>query len=275
MTVTDQIKILDNKIKSNQAQYDLGRQATRIYALSSKNVLDKYENLTGEDLGYKPNVFKRAKFEYSPLGMLLSKAFKKDEAKSVAKNKSDFNQDSNYTFYRFYKGYDEFEEISLDSKCNRIKEFNKILISFKAVETKKTETQLKKERIMKNVDELCKKYYNAYESDYGTDDKLNETKKKILDYKQFKLGDKTDEELKLDEETKDLKLTALPKWLSSKNDFNEAAKLINDNRSRTNKVKPGSGNKKVFNELNRLINDISNNKVKKESTTKRMKKKYI
>ena len=275
MTVTDQIKILDNKIKSNQAQYDLGRQATRIYALSSKNVLDKYENLTGEDLGYKPNVFKKAKFEYSPLGMSLSKAFKKDEGKSVAKNKSDFNYGSNHTFYRFYKGYDEFEEMSLDSKYHRIKEFNKLLISFKAVETKKTETQLKKERIMKNVGELCKKYYNAYESDYGTDDKLNETKKKILDYKQFKLGDKTDEELKLDEETKDLKLTALPKWLSSKNDFNEAAKLINDNRSRTNKVKPGSGNKKVFNDLNRLINDISNNKVKKESTTKRMKKKYI
>ena len=275
MTVTDQIKILDNKIKSNQAQYDLGRQATRIYALSSKNVLDKYENLTGEDLGYKPNVFKKAEFEYSPLGMSLSKALKKDEAKSVAKNKSDFNYDSNHTFYRFYNGYDEFEEMSLDSKYHRIKEFNKLLISFKAVETKKTETQLKKERIMKNVDELCKKYYNAYESDYGTDDKLNETKKKMFDYKQFKLGDKTDEELKLDEETKDLKLTALPKWLSSKNDFNEAAKLINDNRSRTNKVKPGSGNKKVFNDLNRLINDISNNKVKKESTTKRMKKKYI
>ena len=144
MTVTDQIKILDDKIKSNQAQYNLGRKA-KIYAFSSKNLLDKYEYLTGEDLVYKPNVFKKAEFEYSPLGMSLSKAFKKDEAKSVAKNKSDFNQDSNYTFYRFYKGYDEFEEISLDSKCNRIKEFNKILISFKAVETRKTETQLKKE----------------------------------------------------------------------------------------------------------------------------------
>ena len=144
MTVTDQIKILDDKIKSNQAQYNLGRKA-KIYAFSSKNLLDKYEYLTGEDLVYKPNVFKKAEFEYSPLGMSLSKAFKKDEAKSVAKNKSDFNQDSNYTFYRFYKGYDEFEEISLDSKCNRIKEFNKILISFKAVETKRTETQLKKE----------------------------------------------------------------------------------------------------------------------------------
>ena len=121
MTVTDQIKILDDKIKSNQAQYNLDRKAAQIYAFSSKNLLDKYEYLTGEDLVYKPNVFKKAEFEYSPLGMSLSKALKKDEAKSVAKSKSDFNQDSNYTFYRFYKGYDEFEEISLDSKCNRIK----------------------------------------------------------------------------------------------------------------------------------------------------------
>ena len=144
MTVTDQIKILDDKIKSNQAQYDLGRQATRIYALSSKNVLDKYGNLTGEDLGYKPNVFKKAEFEYSPLGMSLSKALKKDEAKSVAKNKSDFNYDSNHTFYRFYNGYDEFEEMSLDSKYHRIKEFNKLLISFKAVETKKNRNTTQK-----------------------------------------------------------------------------------------------------------------------------------
>ena len=90
MTVTDQIKILDDKIKSNQAQYNLGRKA-KIYAFSSKNLLDKYEYLTGEDLVYKPNVFKKAEFEYSPLGMSLSKAFKKDEAKNVAKNKSDFN----------------------------------------------------------------------------------------------------------------------------------------------------------------------------------------
>ena len=57
MTVNDQIKILDNKIKSNQAQYDLGREAAKSFALSSKNLLDKYEYLTDEDLGYKPNVF--------------------------------------------------------------------------------------------------------------------------------------------------------------------------------------------------------------------------
>ena len=35
MTVTDQPKILDNKIKANQAQYDVDRLAAKIFALSS------------------------------------------------------------------------------------------------------------------------------------------------------------------------------------------------------------------------------------------------
>ena len=66
MTLTDEHKILDDKIKANQAQYDLDREAARISALSSKE-LDKYEYLTGEDLGYKPSVVEQAKFEYSSL----------------------------------------------------------------------------------------------------------------------------------------------------------------------------------------------------------------
>ena len=41
------------------------------------------------------------------------------------------------TFYRFYKGYDGFEQMPLDSKYNRVKEFNKILIDFKAIKIKK------------------------------------------------------------------------------------------------------------------------------------------
>ena len=60
MTLTDELKILDDKIKSNQAQYDLDREAAKISALSSKE-LDKYEYLTGEDLGYKPGVVEQAK----------------------------------------------------------------------------------------------------------------------------------------------------------------------------------------------------------------------
>ena len=47
MAVIDQIKILDDKIKSNQVQYDLGREAAKISALSSKDLLEKYEYLNG------------------------------------------------------------------------------------------------------------------------------------------------------------------------------------------------------------------------------------
>ena len=54
---------------------------------------------------------------------------------------------------------------------------------------------------------------------------------------------------------KSIKLTALPKWLHSKNDFKEAIKLIEDIRADTNNVKL-SGNKNVFNNLDKLINDM-------------------
>ena len=55
-------KILENKIKANQTQYDLGREAAKIPALWSKE-LDKYEYFTGEDLGYKSEVLERAKLK--------------------------------------------------------------------------------------------------------------------------------------------------------------------------------------------------------------------
>ena len=54
MTETEQLKFLDDKIKANKAQYNLDREAATIFALSTKE-LDKYEYLTGEYLGYKPN----------------------------------------------------------------------------------------------------------------------------------------------------------------------------------------------------------------------------
>ena len=80
MTVTDQLKIIDNKIKANQAQYDLDRLAAKISAYSSGD-LRKYEYLTGEDLGYKPSVFEQAKFDYSPLGNIFTKGLDKDDQK--------------------------------------------------------------------------------------------------------------------------------------------------------------------------------------------------
>ena len=78
MTINEQIKILDNKTKSNQAQYVLDRQNAKISALSSGE-LDKYEYLTGEDLGYKSDAVKKPKFEYSPLGQVFNKGLEKDK----------------------------------------------------------------------------------------------------------------------------------------------------------------------------------------------------
>ena len=61
-----QTKILDKKIMQREVQYDLDRKAAKISALPSKN-LDKYEYLTGEDLGLEPSTVEQARFEYSPL----------------------------------------------------------------------------------------------------------------------------------------------------------------------------------------------------------------
>ena len=80
MTVTDQLKIIDNKIEVNQAQYDVNRLAAKISTLSSDE-LEKYEYLTGEDLGYKQSVVEKAKFEYSPLGKFFNKGLEEKDKK--------------------------------------------------------------------------------------------------------------------------------------------------------------------------------------------------
>ena len=78
MTRKEQIKILDNKIKANNAQYDLDRMNAEISAYSSCD-LPKYEYLTKKDLGYKPDAFEQAKFEYSPLGKVFTDGLDKSD----------------------------------------------------------------------------------------------------------------------------------------------------------------------------------------------------
>ena len=70
---------------------------------------------------------KKTKFEYSPLGMSLIKSIKKHNVKNIANRESDFNCVSKYSFYRFCKEYNEFEEMSLDSKYNKMKKFTNVL----------------------------------------------------------------------------------------------------------------------------------------------------
>ena len=80
MTVTDQLKTIDNKIKANQGQYDLDRLAAKISVYSSGD-LRKYEYLTGEDLGYKLSVLEKEKLDYSPLGNIFSKGLTEEDKK--------------------------------------------------------------------------------------------------------------------------------------------------------------------------------------------------
>ena len=78
MTRKEQVKILDDKIKANNAQYDLDRMNAEISAYSSGD-LPKYEYLTKKDLKYKPDAFEQAKFEYSPLGKVLTDGLDKSD----------------------------------------------------------------------------------------------------------------------------------------------------------------------------------------------------
>ena len=43
--------------------------------------MDKYENLTSEDLGLKPRTVERTKFEYSPLSKIFNKELREDDKK--------------------------------------------------------------------------------------------------------------------------------------------------------------------------------------------------
>ena len=119
MTLTNELKILDDKIKANQAQYDLGREAAKVSASSSKDILEKCKYLTGEDLGHRPSALEKTKFEYSPLGAVLPDNVKKKKNtnKVNIKKKQDKNliHNSQHSFTKL-KDINEFKELSLDSK---------------------------------------------------------------------------------------------------------------------------------------------------------------
>ena len=83
MTRKDQIKILDDKIKANNPQYDLDRMNAEISAYSSGD-LRKYEYLTKKDLGYKPDAVEKVKFEYLRIGKVFTDGLaKEDKSKKV------------------------------------------------------------------------------------------------------------------------------------------------------------------------------------------------
>ena len=70
MTINDQIR-------DEQLKYDINREASKISALSSRNI-QKYEYLTDEDIlpSNQQQIIEKVKFTYSPLGKAFEKQTK-------------------------------------------------------------------------------------------------------------------------------------------------------------------------------------------------------
>ena len=165
MTLTDERKILDYKIKTNQAQYNLGREAAKISLLSSKDLLEKYEYLTCQDLGHRPSVPEKTKFEYSPLGAVLFDNVKKktNTNKVNIKKKQDKHliYNSQHGFTKF-KDIDEFKELSLDSMYKKLNDFKKRFNKLKSVDPQTDKNKALKQKILDNVGDLFNELYYIY-----------------------------------------------------------------------------------------------------------------
>ena len=111
MTVTDQIKILNRKIKQNEAQYDLDREAAKISALPSNN-LDKYQYLTVEDLGLNPSTAEKAKFEYSPLGKFFNRELSEEDEKEELLKKLKNIEDKNEQLLKIKNKAENIKEVA-------------------------------------------------------------------------------------------------------------------------------------------------------------------
>ena len=129
MRLTHELKILDDKIKANQSQYDLGREAGEISALSSKELLEKYKYLIGEELGHRPSVLEKTKFDYSPLGAVLADNVRKETntnkvniKKKKTKQDKDLICNSQHSFTKS-EDIDEFKELSFDSLYKKLNDF--------------------------------------------------------------------------------------------------------------------------------------------------------
>ena len=164
----------------------------------------------------------------------------------------------NFAFYKFYRDFQNFKDRSLESKYNDISKFYKTLNEFKNHKTNTDETQQRKNKVINNAVTLYNNYFDSYKKTFyetrkETFDKTTLDKINTYDLYQFKIK------------------SLLSEWLESKNDFNEAKKLIDDIEVDINKVKASKKDKKVFNDLNKLIIDIDNNRVKKEDAAERLK----
>ena len=188
MTRKEQVKILDDKIKANNAQCDLDRMNAEISAYSSGD-LHKYEYLTKKDLNYKPNAFEQAKFEYSPLDKVftdgLNKSDKKEGLLKRLKNIESKNgnqllalRNINRSAIRGRDNYDSDDDDSDDdSDDDEVNiEYKKIIDDYKnnKIKYKEIEKQINK---IKNAIKIYKKNQKAFKNIPDIKNRINKNKK--------------------------------------------------------------------------------------------------
>ena len=198
MTRKDQNKILDDKIKANNAQYNLDRMNAEISAYSSGD-LPKYEYITKKDLGYKPDAFERAKFEYSPLGKVFTDGLNKsDKNEGLLKRLKNIEDKSNNQLLTIksisrpaikgnvsdeYKTIQDFKQELIDKnllKLSGVKKFDNIVDKWKQTKNKKILFKNVGAKVgIRNFDiyKIFKNYLNE-EIDYR---RINMIKKSIKD----------------------------------------------------------------------------------------------
>ena len=106
------------------------------------NNLDKYEYLTGEDLGLKPSTAEQAKFEYSPLGKIFHKGLDKNDQKEglfkrLENIMSSYKQikDQGEKQLKELKNIDKSKTLkAIDEISKTNNEANKLLFEFKKID---------------------------------------------------------------------------------------------------------------------------------------------
>ena len=136
--------------------------------------MPKYEYLTKKDLGYKPDAFEQAKFEYSPLGKVFTDGLDKSDRKegllkrlkyiedrnnnqllaiknisipAIKGNVSDDKNNDNFRIDDEYKTIQDFKQGLIDKNIlikSGVKNFDKIINKWKQTKDKKI--------VYKNVD---------------------------------------------------------------------------------------------------------------------------
>ena len=149
------LKFLTTRLK--QIKLSIGREAAKISTLSSKHLSEKYEYLTDKDLGDRPSVPEKTKFEYSSFGAILANNFKKKinthKVNSEKKQDKDLIYNSQHSFTKF-KDTNEFKEFSLGSMCKKLNDFKNKFNKLKAVNPQIDENKVLKPKVLGNVGDL-------------------------------------------------------------------------------------------------------------------------